>query len=328
MDMLCYMHAGRPYGYLRTAGGKAISAPTLARMVGLTPGKVQLLLDELLDAGVPGVAADGAFFSRRMIRDERLRNARAAGGAQSVGHPNVPKPKDRQQTGITQEGSPAGYPSTSSLRPSPSSSSASTPTSASVHSRVGSEPASDSGGSPQAVEVTLFIEWFRKRYPQCRNGAEYHVQPGDPAIVQSLLKTYSFVRLQRMTDLLLTDEKDTFIQDSDRGLRPLRVKASWLDNSLAQHGVQIAQTVTSWDLVLEQIQLHVPRHDLHKWLVPLKFVEATSVAIVVEAPNPMTKGWVERHFAAVIQQAVVKVQPGAVLEIRTAIETSGPDGAG
>ena len=78
MDMICYMHEGNPYGYLKV-GDKVILASNLARMVGETLEVVQGWLHELQEANVFDID-DGAICSRRMIRDENLRQKRSEGG--------------------------------------------------------------------------------------------------------------------------------------------------------------------------------------------------------------------------------------------------------
>lgn len=79
IDMLCFMHEGNPYGHLKV-GNKVILAPNLSGMVGATLDDVEGWLDELRQAGVYDIAEDGSMQSRRMIKDENLRNMRAAGG--------------------------------------------------------------------------------------------------------------------------------------------------------------------------------------------------------------------------------------------------------
>ncbi len=79
IEMICVMHDAEPYGHLRV-NGKPITVPTLARMVGATAKEAQAWLDELEGAGVFQRDDDGAILSRRMVRDERVRSARAAGG--------------------------------------------------------------------------------------------------------------------------------------------------------------------------------------------------------------------------------------------------------
>lgn len=80
IDMICFMHEGNPYGYLKVAD-KVILPANLARMVGETLEVVQGWLDELNHAGVFQVDENGAIFSKRMIRDENLRKIRAEGGS-------------------------------------------------------------------------------------------------------------------------------------------------------------------------------------------------------------------------------------------------------
>jgi hypothetical protein len=79
IDMICFMHEGNPYGHLKV-GDKVIHPVNLARMVGETLEVVEGWLKELHHAGVYDIADDGAICSRRMIRDENLRQIRALGG--------------------------------------------------------------------------------------------------------------------------------------------------------------------------------------------------------------------------------------------------------
>ena len=105
IDMICYMHEGNPYGHLKV-GDKVILAHNLARMVGETLDVVEGWLNELKLAGVYDLTTDGVIFSRRMIRDENLRNIRALGGKLG-GNPALKEgykvnlkvvPKDKQKT--------------------------------------------------------------------------------------------------------------------------------------------------------------------------------------------------------------------------------------
>ena len=79
IDMICYMHEGTPYGHLKV-GNKVILPINLASMVGATLQDVEGWLDELRQSGVFETLEDGTIFSKRMIRDEHLRETRAAGG--------------------------------------------------------------------------------------------------------------------------------------------------------------------------------------------------------------------------------------------------------
>lgn len=97
MEMLCIMHEAEPYGHLCVNSG-AIDERQLARLVGETPARVKGLLAELERTGVFS-RRDGMIYSRRMVRDERNRQVRGAGGAKSLDHPNVPPPKGDKDRG-------------------------------------------------------------------------------------------------------------------------------------------------------------------------------------------------------------------------------------
>jgi hypothetical protein len=111
------MHEGSPYGYLKV-NLKVILPPNLARIVGATLQETEGWLAELEYAGVFSRDQDGAIFSRRMIRDESIREARACGGKLG-GNPAL---KDNHKVGgkvVEKVNLPAN------LQPTPSSSSSS-----------------------------------------------------------------------------------------------------------------------------------------------------------------------------------------------------------
>jgi hypothetical protein len=109
--MICYMHEGNPYGHLKVAD-KVILPANLARMVGETLEVVEGWLEELRHAGVYDTAEDGSIYSRRMIRDENLRQIRANGGKLG-GNPNL-KPKDKVNLEDNQKVNQKPTPSSSS----------------------------------------------------------------------------------------------------------------------------------------------------------------------------------------------------------------------
>ena len=78
MDMICLMHDGNPYGYLKV-GDKVIHPVNLAAMVGAELDQVTEWLKELEISGVFSRKND-CIICRRMIRDERIRESRAKGG--------------------------------------------------------------------------------------------------------------------------------------------------------------------------------------------------------------------------------------------------------
>lgn len=80
IEMMAIMHEGEPYGHL-TAQGRPISDDMLARLVGESPTAVRRAVKDLDANGVFSRTNDGIIFSRRMVRDEEIRNVRAAAGA-------------------------------------------------------------------------------------------------------------------------------------------------------------------------------------------------------------------------------------------------------
>jgi len=91
MDMISHMHQAEPYGHL-VLNGKPVEEATLARMVGSTPSKVRRLIEELERSGTCSRRDDGALYSRRMVKDEQLRNERAEFGRLG-GNPKLLKGK-------------------------------------------------------------------------------------------------------------------------------------------------------------------------------------------------------------------------------------------
>lgn len=79
-EMLDAMHEGEPYGHLAISG-RAISPDEFARMIGEPVAKVRKAIEELGAREVYSVSDSGLIFSRRMVRDERTRRLRAAGGS-------------------------------------------------------------------------------------------------------------------------------------------------------------------------------------------------------------------------------------------------------
>ena len=98
IDMICFMHEGTPYGHLKV-GNKVILSSNLARMVGETIDTVDEWLDELKQAGVYETTEEGVIYSRRMIRDENLRQIRAAGGVKG-GNPALLVNKDNYKVNL------------------------------------------------------------------------------------------------------------------------------------------------------------------------------------------------------------------------------------
>ena len=80
MEMLCLMHQGERYGYLSEKIEKK-----LQKLCGLSPQKFKKTLKELEENDVFSRDENG-IFSRRMVRDEAVRDARANGGNAGASH--------------------------------------------------------------------------------------------------------------------------------------------------------------------------------------------------------------------------------------------------
>jgi len=78
--MLCVMHYSDPYGHLVTRGGEAMPSKQLAKLARLTWEQVDELLDELADARVFSMTAQGVIFSRRMVADYEVYLERSSSG--------------------------------------------------------------------------------------------------------------------------------------------------------------------------------------------------------------------------------------------------------
>jgi hypothetical protein len=81
-DMLCLAHHPDRYGHL-TINGKPM---TDTQIINRIQGATKKLMTELEEANVFSRAEDGAIYSRRMVRDEATRNARAEGGELGAEH--------------------------------------------------------------------------------------------------------------------------------------------------------------------------------------------------------------------------------------------------
>lgn len=126
IELMAVMHDCEPYGHLALNGRPMTHAQIAGQIGGTTAPEIRRLLGELLENGVARTTEAGLIFSKRMVDDERVRNARAEGGKAGSEH------------GIkgAEHGSKGGRPKNSTgdkeppskppLEPPPSSSSSST----------------------------------------------------------------------------------------------------------------------------------------------------------------------------------------------------------
>lgn len=103
INLMCIAHECEPYGHL-TINGSPMAPAQIGRLVGLQKKECEALIAELRDALVCDFTDGGVMFSRRMVRDERLRNTRAECGRLG-GNPSLlgrkVKQKDNQATNQT-----------------------------------------------------------------------------------------------------------------------------------------------------------------------------------------------------------------------------------
>lgn len=117
--MLCVMHECQPYGHL-ARNGAPIPDKSVAELVKV---RLRIYLDALAQLELNGVFSrlpDGTIYSRRMVRDERIREVRAAAGKQG-GNPILVGNKDKQNG--ADRGNLLNHASNLDLTPSSSSSS-------------------------------------------------------------------------------------------------------------------------------------------------------------------------------------------------------------
>ena len=112
IELMCIAHESDEYGHL-SINGKPMLTPQLARLVGESPAIIGKLLTELKEAGVFSLDERGCIFSRRMVKDERIRNIRSESGRLG-GNPNLLKQKDKQNDQQTQKQIPTPSSSSSS----------------------------------------------------------------------------------------------------------------------------------------------------------------------------------------------------------------------
>jgi len=156
VEMMCIAHECEPYGFL-VVNGKPMTPAQIGRLVGIGERECKKLLDELFDAGVPSKTEEGVIFSRRMVRDEEIRNKRAAGGNAGAEHGSKGASHGSKGGRPTKQNTPQITPLGDDGRgvieppkePPPSSSSSSSP---SVN------PSEQSSSHTQPVVVTTFCK--------------------------------------------------------------------------------------------------------------------------------------------------------------------------
>lgn len=146
-EMLCIMHECSPYGHLY-AGPVPMSLAQLGRLVGESEKTIRALVDELELSGVFSRSDQGAIYSRRMVKDERIRNIRAQAGKLG-GNPDLLGKKVNQTDNHVPKQS-------SNQEPTPSSSSSS-----SSSKQQQREPATPPVADATSASVTSVFDHWR-----------------------------------------------------------------------------------------------------------------------------------------------------------------------
>jgi hypothetical protein len=87
MDMLCVLAQAEPLGYL-VANRRILTSTDVARVAGMRTMEAEGLMVELETAGVFSRDRKGRIYSRRMVREARLRKAAQKSGRRG-GNPSL-----------------------------------------------------------------------------------------------------------------------------------------------------------------------------------------------------------------------------------------------
>ena len=106
MDMLCYMWESVERGVMVKPTGDIYTKDEIVRMLGKDASGSDTWLDRLIIGGVCGVRADGAIYSRRMVRSaeisQKRREAGIKGGSTTKSKVFTQKPPEPKQTAPVQ----------------------------------------------------------------------------------------------------------------------------------------------------------------------------------------------------------------------------------
>ena len=108
VEMLCLLHElgqqdGSRYGYLELRGNP-LSGNQFSRLIGIELAELNLLIDELELAGVFSKDSKGVIYSRRLVRDGKLKQIRSKAGSKGGSKTEAKEAAKRKQN-IKQNGS-------------------------------------------------------------------------------------------------------------------------------------------------------------------------------------------------------------------------------
>lgn len=115
-EMMGLMHESPRYGYLCDQKGEPIPSQQVARMCGVEFKEYELLLAELLAAGVPRVSSGKILYSKRMVEDHKKREEWRK---RQNNHRLTARDVTQGVTPVSRPSSSSSSSSTSNLKPKP-----------------------------------------------------------------------------------------------------------------------------------------------------------------------------------------------------------------
>lgn len=97
---------------------------------------------------------------------------------------------------------------------------------------------------------------------------------------------------------------------------PQLLKKLWKTVLLGGFQANIRQKLatTIWDAVLSRIETKVNRHSYFSWFDRTSLLSDEGSSLIIRVPNPMAAEWLTKHYATVIEDALVEVgRPGVSL---------------
>lgn len=241
--MMMVMHDSDRPGYL-SINGSPIPPGSIAQRCGCTPELYDTLFRELQEAGVPSITQSGVIYSRRMVRDQKLREKWSKSGKKGGGNPKLKNTNISINTGNEDENIPLKVVQKAGLYSSSSSSSKD------LKSVCVGAPAtppyhSDDGQHIHADAIAILHELnerCQKHYPDTIAGlavikarlAEGRLREEFSRIIDVKLRDPHFIRNPNLYDpstLFAVDKFDRYLhQDPDgwdkpKGMEPTKAKA-------------------------------------------------------------------------------------------------------
>jgi hypothetical protein len=180
-------------------------------------------------------------------------------------------------------------------------------------------------GDARAREVETFLDWFGAAYAASHQGARCAIpRAPDGGRVDELLRHgRTIARLQEMaaamwrvtTDGVVGSERWYIAEKAPaRNIWLLHRKADFLDLEVSRAQAAVRTDVTIWTRVLERIEPRIDRHSFYKWFHATTLLQVDGGVIDVMADSWLQVEWINKHYRAIVDDAVAEVQPGARVE--------------